>query len=105
MAEPTIVEVQEHIIEMQTVRYHLVNLSNSGLERGNHQPWCQHCDGNTPAPRDDEDRIKLFDHYCHGYQIPLLCDPHRAIVYKRIDETKSAFPLGPGIVGDGDQQT
>lgn len=85
MAEPKITEVQEQIIEMDGIKYHLVDLSSSGLERGKHQPWCQHCDGNVYAPRDDEDRLHLFDHYCIGYGKPLQCSPERAMVYKRVE--------------------
>lgn len=85
MSEPKIIETQEQIIEMDGVRYRLEDISHSGLERGKHQPWCQFCDGNARAPLDDEDRVSLFDHYCYGHQKPLLCDPDRALVYRRIE--------------------
>lgn len=83
MAIPVITEVQEQIIEMDGVRYHLVDLSGSGLARPPHQPWCIHCDGNDLAPRDDPDRFRIFDEYCHGHQHPLLCKPEQGLVYKR----------------------
>ena len=89
MSEPTITEVQEQVIEMEGVKYHLENVSARGLERAKHQPWCVHCDGNAVAPREDMDRFKLFDHYCHGRRSPLLCDPDKGVVYKRVDESNA----------------
>ena len=77
-------ETQEHIIEMDGVKYHLENVSTLGLERPRHQPWCVFCDGNGLAPKEDMDRLRLFDNYCYGHQRPLLCCPERGFVYKRV---------------------
>ena len=87
MAEPKIIEVQEHIIEMDGIRYHLFDASTgeSRPDARKHQSWCWCCDGNELAPRDDEDRYKIFDHYCSGHDKTLRCDPDRAIVYRRIE--------------------
>jgi len=85
MAEPTIIEIQPQIIEMDGKRYQLECVSCRGLKRTQHQQWCVHCDGNGLAPREDEDRIRIFDHYCYGHRKPLLCEPESGIVYKQID--------------------
>lgn len=85
MAEPMITEVQEHIVEMEGIRYHLEDVTGGEPpDRSKHQSWCSRCDGNDPAPREDEDRIRIFDHYCYGHHKTLRCDPDRGIVYKRI---------------------
>lgn len=86
MSEPKISEVQEHIIEMERVRYRLVDATTLDLPaRPAHQSWCWHCAGNAPAPPEDEDRIKIFDHYCCGHHKTLRCDPFRGIIYEKIN--------------------
>ncbi len=83
MAEPKITEVQEHIIEMDGIYYHLVDATTGEPpDRSKHQSWCWRCAGKVPAPREDEDRLNIFDHYCSGHHKILKCDPDRGIVYK-----------------------
>lgn len=85
MAEPTITEIQEQIIELDGVRFHLVDVSREERpDEKKHQSWCWKCDGRDPAPCDDEDRLHIFDHYCYGSHFPLCCDPIRGKVYKRV---------------------
>ena len=96
MAEPDIVEVQEHIIEMDGVRYHLEQLQDRDFTRTPHQPWCEHCHGNDLAPREDEDRYRIFDHYCSPRRQPLRCDPDNAVVYRRMDTANA--PAHPRAV-------
>jgi len=81
--EPKITEVQEHVIEMEGTKYHLIDVSN--VLKENHQSWCWQCDGHNPAPRDDEDRLSIFDHYCYGRNKTLKCDPDRGLVYKSFE--------------------
>jgi hypothetical protein len=99
MTDGKIIEVQEQIIEQDGVRYHLVNISNSGLTLSPHQPWCQHCDGLDSAPKKDEDRLHIFDNYCYGNQRPLLCLPDIGLVYKRM-EPNTAMRLEEGATAD-----
>ena len=87
MSQPTITEVQEHIILMEGVRYRLADVSKLGLPRKEHQPWCVHCDGHSMAPLEDLDRIHIFDHYCYGHHSPLLCRPDIGLVYKLIPKS------------------
>jgi hypothetical protein len=87
MAEPRIVEVQQHIIEMEAVWYRLVHGPSTTMEppdKRKHQSWCWRCAGHEPAPREDEDRLTIFDHFCYGHHHPLLCDPFRGIIYEKI---------------------
>jgi hypothetical protein len=83
MAEPTITEVQEHVIEMDGIKYHLVDAEKTlePPDRNKHQSWCWRCAGHELAQKEDEDRLHIFDHYCYGHRKPLLCDPDRGIVY------------------------
>jgi hypothetical protein len=87
MSEPTIIEIQEHIIEMDGIQYRLYDVSSEGKTPEmlkNHWSFCWKCDGNEYAPREDMDRYRIFDHYCHGHHKTLRCDPNRGIVYKRV---------------------
>jgi hypothetical protein len=85
-------EVQEHIIELDGVRYRLACVTCMPKPQG-HDSWCVLCDGNDRAPADDPDRYRLFDEYCHGYRRPLHCEPHYGIVYKRIDTPNAGADL------------
>lgn len=84
MAEPEIIEIQEHVIMMEGVQYHLEDVTGGEPpDRNSHQSWCWRCDGHELAPHEDGDRYRIFDLYCYGHHKPLLCDPNRGIVYKR----------------------
>jgi hypothetical protein len=84
MSEPEITEIQEQIIDMEGIKYRLVDLSRSGLDRKKHESWCAHCDGNAQAPPEDMDRFRIFDHFCYGHRWPLLCKPEKGLVYKKV---------------------
>jgi hypothetical protein len=90
MAEPRITEVQEQIIEMEGVRYHLVNVAQ-WPKPPNQQSCCYYCDGHELTP-EDPDRYRAFDHVCKPDAVwteqdaPMLCCSREGWVYKRMDD-------------------
>jgi hypothetical protein len=92
MEPPEIKQIQEQIIEMDGVQYHLVDVTHEPLKP--HESGCAHCAGNERAPVGDIERFKLFDHYCGRW--PLTCEPHgrnydrRRFVYKALERSSSA---------------